>query len=91
MSRFSYSAVAPISYLITRGKLTDSNFRSESKQTLLIIDEAVKAGVSLIQIREKALSASLLFTLASKAKEITGRRATRLLVNERFDIEPRMG
>jgi thiamine monophosphate synthase len=43
----------PLIYLITGGELTAENFREKSSATLKIIEKAVRAEVSLIQIREK--------------------------------------
>lgn len=47
---------------------------------------AVETGVSMIQIREKLLSARSLFELTEAAVEITRGSATRILVNGRADI-----
>ena len=44
------------------------------------------AGIDLVQIREKNLSASVLYELASRAASITKGSATKLLVNDRSDI-----
>ena len=50
------------------------------------MEAAVAAGISLLQIREKSLSARVLYELARRAVAITRGSATRLLVNDRFDI-----
>ncbi len=50
------------------------------------VTAAVDAGVSMIQIREKRLTAKQLFELVSDAVKITAGRITRLLVNDRADI-----
>lgn len=50
------------------------------------VEAAVAAKVSLVQIREKALSARVLFALAERAAAITRGSETRLLVNDRFDV-----
>jgi thiamine-phosphate pyrophosphorylase len=76
----------PLIYLITDGKLTAENFREKSAETLTIIKNAVHAEVSLIQIREKQLSARQVFELASAAAQITKNSHTKLLVNDRADI-----
>lgn len=47
---------------------------------------ATLAGISLIQLREKNLSARNLYELAVRAAEITRQSPTRLLVNDRADI-----
>jgi len=46
----------------------------------------VAAEISLVQIREKALPARVLYELAMRASAITRGSATRLVVNDRFDI-----
>ena len=76
----------PIIYLITKGEATDSNFEDERREILDIVRVAVEEKVSLIQIREKRLSARLLFELTVSVVELTGGSATRVLVNDRADI-----
>lgn len=76
----------PISYLITEGKLTKKNFQTESEKVLRIIRIAVEVGISLIQIREKNLSARLLLDLTKKAVEMRGKSPTKILLNDRVDI-----
>jgi thiamine-phosphate pyrophosphorylase len=53
---------------------------------LKLIRVAVQNNISLIQIREKKLSARLVFELAREASEITRNTDTKLLVNDRADI-----
>jgi len=76
----------PIIYLITKGEVTDSNFAVSKVEILDIVRVAVEEKVSLIQLREKLLSARLLFELTAAAAEITRGSSTRLLVNDRADI-----
>ncbi len=76
----------PLIYLITDGEMAAENFSEKSLQTLKLIEKAVEAEVSFIQIREKQLSAKLVFELVSKAAEITNNSKTKLLVNDRADI-----
>lgn len=76
----------PIIYLITKGEATESNFEQTRREILDILRVAVEERVSLIQLREKLLSARLLFELTAAAGEITNRSMTRLLVNDRADI-----
>lgn len=61
-------------------------FAERSLQTLKLIEKAVEAEVSLIQIREKQLSAKMVFEFATKAADITRNTNTKLLVNDRADI-----
>jgi thiamine-phosphate pyrophosphorylase len=78
----------PISYLITSGATThDSTPSSEDfRRILKLVSAAVEHSVSLIQLREKKLSARTLFQLTARAAEITRGSKTRLLVNDRADI-----
>lgn len=75
-----------IIYLITDGEITAENYAKKSLETLDLIKRAVDANISLIQIREKQISAKLVFSLASKAAEITKNSSTKLLINDRADI-----
>jgi thiamine-phosphate pyrophosphorylase len=78
----------PILYLITRGVSTEAttNNSPEYQNILEQVSAAVEAGVDLIQIREKNLTARVLFELTARAAEITRTSPTRLLVNDRADI-----
>ena len=51
-----------------------------------MIEAAVASGVQLVQIREKSLSARVLYELTTRAAAIAKGSSTRLLVNDRFDI-----
>ena len=78
----------PILYLITRGATAEAT-TSASKEFRWVLDQvsaAVAAGVQLIQLREKKLTARVLFDLTTRAAEITRGTSTRLLVNDRADI-----
>ena len=77
---------APVRYLISSGSLTSTNFNSEKVRLLETLRLAVEAGIELVQIREKLLSARHLFELAVDAAAIVGGTSTRVLLNERFDI-----
>jgi len=78
----------PILYLITPGVSTEAttNDSHEFQDILGQISAAVAAGIDQIQIREKRLSARVLFELTERAAEITKASSTRLLVNDRADI-----
>ena len=52
---------------------------------------AVVAQIDLVQIREKNLTASVLYQLASSAAGLTKGSATRLLINDRSDIAAAAG
>ena len=55
------------------------------------MEAAVDAKIDLIQIREKHLSANLLYELSTMAADITKGSATKLLVNDRADIAAAAG
>jgi thiamine-phosphate pyrophosphorylase len=78
----------PITYLITSGETTSATDSSseEFRRLLALVRSAVAARVSLVQLREKNLSARALYELAAAAAELARGRATRVLVNDRADI-----
>lgn len=78
----------PITYAITSGATAVQTTPDDPEFSHLLrwVAAAVTAKISLVQIREKALSARVLFELAQRAAEITRGTSTRLLVNDRFDV-----
>ena len=67
-------------YLVTdRRNKTDEEF-------LNIIEEAIKDGTTVVQLREKTASTKEFYELALKVKEITSRYDVPLLINDRIDI-----
>ena len=67
-------------YLVTdRRNKTDEEF-------LNIIDEAIKGGTTVVQLREKTASTKEFYDLALRVKEITSRYGVPLLINDRIDI-----
>lgn len=76
----------PLVYLITEGKAKADNFVESAGQILKLIEIAVENRISLVQIREKFLTARLLFGLTRRAAEITKNSETKLLVNDRADL-----
>ena len=67
-------------YLVTdRRNKTDDEF-------LNIIEEAIKGGTTIVQLREKTASTKEFYDLALKVKEITSRYGVPLLINDRIDI-----
>lgn len=70
----------PWLYLITDRKAC------EPRDLIRLIEEAAQAGVDLIQIREKDLSARAVCQLVEHAVDVVKPYGTRLLVNDRFDI-----
>ena len=76
----------PITYLITEGKFTSKNFNAEKKKLTELIELAVDKQINFIQIREKKLSAKLIFKLTKEIIEISKDSDTKILVNDRADI-----
>lgn len=76
----------PLIYLITEGTATVENFSLDKLRILEIIHYAVEENISIVQIREKLLTAKLVFELTREAAEITKNKHTKLLVNDRADI-----
>ena len=67
-------------YLVTdRRNKTDDEFFN-------IIEEAIKGGTTIVQLREKTASTKEFYDLALKVKEITSRYGVPLLINDRIDI-----
>ena len=77
-----------MSYLITSGQTTAATTASskEFQHLLTLVEAAVEAGLSLVQIREKSLTDRALYELSEKAVARTRGSATRLLLNDRADI-----
>ncbi len=73
-------------YLITDGTATSGNFHQKKAHILELIAVAVQSKISLIQIREKQLSARMIYELTAAAAELTAQSETKLLVNDRADI-----
>ena len=78
----------PIVYLITSGATTPASSpgSEDFQRVLVLVRAATEAGIPLIQIREKNLSARALYLLALFCVEITRGTGTRLLINDRADI-----
>ena len=81
----------PLVYLITPGHTTDENIESSSRDLIATVRSAVEAGVKLVQLREKRLSAKNLYELALEIAAITRNGETRLLINDRADIAMAVG
>ncbi len=76
----------PLICKITDGSLTDQNFLQLSESTVSKCRTAAAAGVSMIQVREKAISAKNLLDLTRRILEAIADLPTHVLVNDRFDI-----
>ena len=82
------SSHRPILYAITSGATKNKTTPDDDEFTriLHLAEGAVAAQLSLFQIREKNLSARVLYELVTRATKITRGSSTRLLVNDRFDV-----
>lgn len=78
----------PITYLITGGATSSSTSHASAEfgALLRLVERARDARVSLVQIREKSLTARTLFELASRAAALTRGSETRVVLNDRADI-----
>jgi len=78
----------PILYLITPGATAEATTPSSEpfQEILHQVSAAVAAGIQLIQLREKNLTARVLFELTERVMAIVRGTATKVLVNDRADI-----
>jgi len=67
-------------YLVTDRNLLDG------RDLALSIEQAIKGGVTLVQLREKSVSTREFLQGALKVKEITSRYEIPLIINDRLDI-----
>jgi thiamine-phosphate pyrophosphorylase len=84
----SLQVTFPIVYAITSGLTTPQTTPDDPEFAGILrwVEAAVAAQVSLVQIREKSMSARVLYELAERASAITRGSSTRLLINDRFDV-----
>ena len=83
----------PILYLITRGASSEGT-KTDSPEYQKILEQvsaAVTVGIDLIQIREKRMTARILFALTELAAKLTRGSGTKLLVNDRMDVAASAG
>ncbi|MGH9898683.1 MAG: thiamine phosphate synthase [Pyrinomonadaceae bacterium] len=76
-----------VTYLITPGRT--ETFNPEDPHCARLIQQvkaAVESGISMIQLREKKLSARNLYLLSLYLSEITHGTGTQLFINDRADI-----
>src|SRR5258705_2585955 len=88
-----HSPRRPLIYLITSGETTGQTTPAaeDFSSVLQLVRAAVVARIDLVQLREKNLSASVLYQLATSAAALTKGSATRLLINDRSDIAAAAG
>ncbi|MBC8029305.1 MAG: thiamine phosphate synthase [Pyrinomonadaceae bacterium] len=80
-------------YLVTSGQTTPATTPATEDFARLraLAKAAVKAKIDLLQIREKDLSAGVLYALTASIADITRGTETKLLVNDRADIAASAG
>ena len=76
----------PVTYLITKGNLTDRNYAVLSAETLKIVSKAVETEINLIQVREKKLSPEKLLNLTERIVASAENSDTKILVNTHLEI-----
>lgn len=87
MQNLNPNRPTPLLYLITdRQMLRRKNVEPSLANLINFIEKALRAGVDMIQIRERDLSARDLFALVSKAATIAEDFGSRVLVNDRADL-----
>ncbi|HEV3471469.1 MAG TPA: thiamine phosphate synthase [Pyrinomonadaceae bacterium] len=79
---------SPITCLITSGATLSATTPADAefRAVLALVGRAVDAGVTLVQLREKNLTARALSELAAGAARLARGSATRVLVNDRADV-----
>lgn len=87
-NRMPLNPSAPIIYLITSGETTSVTIPASEdfRRILHLVEAAASAKIDLLQIREKNLTAKVLFQLILEAKVLVETTTTRLLVNDRSDV-----
>jgi thiamine-phosphate pyrophosphorylase len=80
-------------YLITNGQTTTETTPAteEFARLLQLAQAAVDANIDLLQIRERSLSAGVLYALTAAIAKLTRGSNTKLLVNDRADIAATAG
>lgn len=66
--------------------ITDRHQIPNGQKFLKVLEELLQAGVKMIQLREKDLSAAELYPLAKKLRSLTHRYNSLLLINDRIDL-----
>ena len=71
--------------------ITDRHQIAKGRQLLEVIEELLQAGVRMVQLREKDLSAAELFPLAKNLRSLTHHYKSLLLINDRIDLAQAIG
>ena len=83
----------PVIYLITSGETNLQTVPATEDFSIILrmVEAAVAAKIDLVQLREKNLTAGVLYKLATRAAKITRASTTKLLINDRADIASAAG
>lgn len=66
--------------------ITDRHLVRDERDYLSRIEQALAAGVGMLQLREKDLATGELFRLGQQLRQLTRQYDARLLINERIDL-----
>jgi thiamine-phosphate pyrophosphorylase len=66
--------------------ITDRKILSGTRDLFEAVEDALRAGIKAVQLREKDLPIRELLDMAYRMRELTGRYGARLLVNDRVDV-----
>jgi thiamine-phosphate pyrophosphorylase len=66
--------------------ITDRRQLPAGRTLLDTVEAALAAGIRMVQLREKDLSARELFALAQQLRQVSRRYGARLLINDRIDV-----
>ncbi|MCL5062945.1 MAG: thiamine phosphate synthase [Nitrospiraceae bacterium] len=66
--------------------ITDRKLFADSGEMFAAVEEALKAGVKAVQLRENDLATRELLDMAYRMRELTARYNARLFINDRADI-----
>ena len=72
------------SFDLTLYLVTDRRMPKEGFET--VVEEAIRGGVTLVQLREKEGDTGLLYERARRLKEVTDRYHIPLIIDDRIDI-----
>jgi thiamine-phosphate pyrophosphorylase len=81
----------PLTYLITKGELTPLNFEQRKNEIVETVAAAVRANISMVQVREKLITSKQLFELSRDCASAVAGTETKLLVNGRPDVASAAG
>ncbi|KAF8977745.1 hypothetical protein BGZ46_007153 [Entomortierella lignicola] len=66
--------------------VTDSGFNHPSRTLLQSVEDSIKGGVTLVQLREKELDTKAFIELAKKVHEVTKKYNVPLLINDNIEV-----